>query len=312
MCASSSSTRIRSCAGRWPRSAPDGGDLALVGEAASADEATALCYAVRPDVVLIDDSLPNDDAWRLAAHLRASYPDLGIVILSASNTDQSLFRALDTGASAFVSKSAPVADVVAALRGAALAPASFSAAGLATALRRRRETSDRMALSPREQQILFLLHDGLSVPEIAGQLFVSLSTAKTYVTRLYDKLGARNRAQALMTAVRLGLFEGRLAAAPRSAPSPADPSARSSSASSASSVCRGRSCPRHTEQLRGESVPWAHSARSSARTQLAAAKNFIRWMTAGPSTTTKIAGSRQVMSGSSSLTCNFWALSSAR
>jgi DNA-binding NarL/FixJ family response regulator len=190
-----------------------GGDLALVGEAASADEATALCYAVRPDVVLIDDSLPHDDAWRLAAHLRAGYPGLGIVILSASNTDQSLFRALDTGASAFVSKSAPVADVVAALRGAALAPGSFSAAGLATALRRRRETSDRMALSPREQQILFLLHDGLSVPEIAGQLFVSLSTAKTYVTRLYDKLGARNRAQALMTAVRLGLFEGRLAGA---------------------------------------------------------------------------------------------------
>jgi DNA-binding NarL/FixJ family response regulator len=70
-----------------------------------------------------------------------------------------------------------------------------------------------MALSPRERQILFLLRDGLSVPEIAGQLFVSLSTAKTYVTRLYDKLNARNRAQALMTAVRLGLFEDGFAAA---------------------------------------------------------------------------------------------------
>ena len=69
-----------------------------------------------------------------------------------------------------------------------------------------------MALSPRERQILFLLHDGLSVPEIARQLFVSLSTAKTYVARLYEKLGARNRAQALMTAVRQGMFDARNAA----------------------------------------------------------------------------------------------------
>ena len=79
---------------------------------------------------------------------------------------------------------------------------------LRIALRRKREATDRIALSPREHEILVLLHDGLSVPAIAAQLFVSLSTAKTYVARLYDKLGARNRAQALMTAVRLGMFEG--------------------------------------------------------------------------------------------------------
>jgi DNA-binding NarL/FixJ family response regulator len=62
-------------------------------------------------------------------------------------------------------------------------------------------------LSPREREILFLLRDGLSVPTIAERLFVSLSTAKTYVARLYEKLGARNRAQALMAAVRDGLFD---------------------------------------------------------------------------------------------------------
>ena len=183
-------------------------DLVQVGEAASIDEAIALCYAVKPDVITIDDSLPNDETWRLAAHLRATYPDLAIVIMSADGSDQTLFRALDIGASAFVGKSAPISDVVAAIRGAAVAPSSFSAPGLATALRRRREAGERTALSPRERQILFLLHDGLSVPEIAAQLFVSLSTAKTYVARLYDKLNARNRAQALMTAVRLGMFEG--------------------------------------------------------------------------------------------------------
>jgi DNA-binding NarL/FixJ family response regulator len=184
-------------------------DLIQVGEAASMDEAVALSFAVKPDVVTIDASLDSDDTWQLAAHLRATYPDLGIVILSADGSDRTLFRALDVGASAFVAKSSPINDVIAAIRGAAVAPSSFAAAGLGAAMRRRRESSDRMALSPRESQILFLLHDGLSVPEIAAQLYVSLSTAKTYVARLYEKLGARNRAMALMTAVRLGLFDGK-------------------------------------------------------------------------------------------------------
>lgn len=183
-------------------------DLVQVGEAASSDEAIALCFTVKPDVVTIDDSLPDDNTWQLAARLRASYPNLAIVIMSADGSDRTLFRALDVGASCFVAKSAPIDDVVAAIRGAAAVPSSFSAPGLAAALRRRRESSDKTSLSPRERQILFLLHDGLSVPEIAAQLFVSLSTAKTYVARLYDKLHARNRAMALMTAVRLGMFDG--------------------------------------------------------------------------------------------------------
>jgi DNA-binding NarL/FixJ family response regulator len=63
-----------------------------------------------------------------------------------------------------------------------------------------------MALSPREREVLRLLRDGKSVPEVAATIYVSLSTAKTYVARIYQKLGAANRAQALMTAVELGLF----------------------------------------------------------------------------------------------------------
>jgi DNA-binding NarL/FixJ family response regulator len=188
-------------------------DLVQVGEAATMDEAIALSFAVKPDVITIDDSLAGEGSWQLAAHLRAAYPDLGIVILSADGSDQTLFRALEVGASAFVAKSSPIQDVVAAIRGAAVAPSSFAAAGLAVAMRRKREVTSQMSLSPREHEILFLLHDGLSVPEIAAQLYVSLSTAKTYVARLYDKLGARNRAQALMTAMRLGMFDSRRNAA---------------------------------------------------------------------------------------------------
>lgn len=199
---------------RWALTqiARERGDLVNAGEAATAEEAIAIAYAVDPDVATIECSTSDSAGWEVAAKLRENYPSLGIVILSTEASDQMLFRALDVGASAFLSKSAPIADVLAAIRHAAVAPRSFTAAGLAAALQRKRETADRFALSPREREILSLLRDGMSVPAIAAQLYVSLSTAKTYVARLYEKLGARNRAQALMTAVRLGMFEEQLVA----------------------------------------------------------------------------------------------------
>jgi|SRR5579875_2699094 len=199
---------------RWAlvQIADEHGDLTVVGEAASADDALALTYAIRPSVVTVECSTEEGEGWALAQRLREAYPELGIVVLTSDASDRMLFRALNLGASAFVSKSAPIPDVVAAIRHAAAAPQSFSAAGLADALRRRQDSAVRLALSPREQEILLLLHEGLSVPAVAAQLFVSLSTAKTYVARLYDKLGARNRAQALMSAVRLGLLDDQLRA----------------------------------------------------------------------------------------------------
>jgi DNA-binding CsgD family transcriptional regulator len=117
-----------------------------------------------------------------------------------------MFRALETGVSAFVAKTAPVEEVLAAIRHAAVAASSFTASGLAVALARRRSVQERLSLSPRETEVLRLLRDGLSIPAIALAMFISQSTAKTYVARLYDKLGAGNRAQALMTAVHYGLI----------------------------------------------------------------------------------------------------------
>jgi DNA-binding NarL/FixJ family response regulator len=119
--------------------------------------------------------------------------------------DQHLFDALDAGASAFVPKSSPADDIVAAARHAASSPRTFSAPDLAAALQRR-HSDDRPQLSPREREILGLLADGLSVSAISATLFISESTTKTHVSRLYDKLGAANRAQALMTALRAGLL----------------------------------------------------------------------------------------------------------
>ena len=180
-------------------------DIEVVAECASAAEATRKLSLVQPDVVTLAVSLPDGDGLRLARELRDGRADLGIVILTGRDEDDVLFRALETGASAFVAKSAPIEEVLAAVRHSAVAASSFTASGLATALTRRREAGDRLLLSAREMEVLSLLRDGLSVPAIARQMYISYSTAKTYVARLYQKLGAANRAQALMAAVQYGL-----------------------------------------------------------------------------------------------------------
>ena len=179
----------------------------LVGEAETPDAAINQTFALRPDVITIECSLPDAAGWKLVRDLRGANPTLGIVVLCSETSDDLIFRALDSGASAFLAKSASVHEVVGAIRHSAVAASSFTAAGLAQALRRRNQASDRFALSTRERQVLALLREGNSVPEVAATLYVSLSTAKTYVARLYEKLGANNRAQALMTAVEMGILE---------------------------------------------------------------------------------------------------------
>ena len=182
-------------------------DIEIVAECQSAADAPRMVAAAQPDVVTVDVTLPDGDGLRLAREFRDRYSDLGIVMLTSRQADDVMFRALETGVSAFVAKTAPLEEVLSAIRHAAVAASSFTASGLAMAVARRRTMQDRLALSPRETEVLHLLHDGLSVPAIALAMFISLSTAKTYVARLYDKLGAANRAQALMTAVHYGLIQ---------------------------------------------------------------------------------------------------------
>ena len=182
-------------------------DIQIVAECESAASAQRVLEAVRPDVVTVEVSLPDGDGLRLAREFRDRYTDLGIVVLASQGQDDVLFRALETGVSAFVGKTAPVEEMIAAIRHAAVAASSFTASGLAVALARRQTAQERLALSPRETEVLALLGDGLSVPAIAARMFISQSTAKTYVARLYEKLGAANRAQALMTAIHHGLIQ---------------------------------------------------------------------------------------------------------
>jgi DNA-binding NarL/FixJ family response regulator len=179
-------------------------DITLVGEAGSVAEAERVVQETNPTVVTIGLNLPDGDGIAAARKLREDRSELGIVLLTAHSDDALLYRAMDAGLSAYVTKSAPVATVLAAVRHAAVAPTSFTAPGLQTALARRH--SQGGLLSPRERQVLLLMRDGTSLPAIATHLEVSEATVKTYVSRLYSKLRVNNRAQALMVAVNQGLL----------------------------------------------------------------------------------------------------------
>ena len=193
-------------------------DIEIVAECGFAALAPETIAQSGPDVVTIDATLPDGDGMRLARNFRDLYADLGIVMLTSRGEDDVLFRAMETGVSAFVAKTAPVEEVLAAIRHAAVAASSFTASGLAVAITRRRTIRDQLALSPREAEVLRYLRDGLSIPAIALLMYISQSTAKTYVARLYDKLGAANRAQALMTAMRHGLIGYEDSAVPSAPP----------------------------------------------------------------------------------------------
>jgi DNA-binding NarL/FixJ family response regulator len=182
----------------------DGG-FDVVGEASTSADALTLLGEVQPNVVVLDVRLPDGSGIEIARQAREQWPDLGIVILTMYAGDEQLFQALDAGASAFVAKDAASDDVVSAARHAAVSPRAFTASDLGDAMRRRL-TPTGPQLTPREREVLALLADGLGVAQISKQLYITESTTKTHISKLYEKLGAGNRAQALMTALRLGLI----------------------------------------------------------------------------------------------------------
>lgn len=182
------------------------GEFEIAAQASTVQEALAAASEHLPAVVVTDIRLPDGSGLDLVQTLRKRYPSIAIVVVTMYGGDDYLFQALEAGASAFVSKESPAEQVVGAARQALVAPLAFTAANLVEALQRR-QSRQPIALSPREMEILELLADGLGVSGIARQLFVSESTAKTHIGRIYEKLGAGNRAQAIMSAVRAGLLQ---------------------------------------------------------------------------------------------------------
>ena len=180
-------------------------DVEVVAEAASLSEARAALARHVPEVLVCDIGLPDGSGIDLVREVRAADKSIGIVVLTMYSGDDQVLAALDAGASAFVNKDAPAEDVVAAARHSAANPDAFSAKDLAAVLQRRLTAPPGPRLSPREREVLDLLIDGLAIGQISRRLYISESTTKTHVAKIYEKLGAGNRAQAVMAAVRLGL-----------------------------------------------------------------------------------------------------------
>lgn len=149
----------------------------------------------RPHVVVIELALGAESGLHLARRLRALSPHVRIVLMSSQGR-VSVSEATANGAAGFIPKNTPAQGVVSATRQVALGGRVFP---------RRDDEPARVALSPRERDVLRHLVSGLSNPEVAAQLFLSRHTVKQHTSALYKKLGVRNRAQAASRARELGL-----------------------------------------------------------------------------------------------------------
>jgi DNA-binding NarL/FixJ family response regulator len=182
-------------------------DMTVVGQAGTVAEGVAAWRDLAPDVVVTDLQLPDGHGLDVVRAIRAHNDTVGVVVLTMHAGDDQIFAAMEAGASAFVGKDTRATEVVSAAKHAAVAPRTFLCAGLSAAMMRRATNPSPPRLSAREEEVLSLLADGLGTSEIAGRLYLSESTAKTHITHIYQKLGAANRAQALVTAMRLGLLD---------------------------------------------------------------------------------------------------------
>lgn len=183
------------------------GSFEVVAEAGSVAEGKAAVESHAPDVLVVDVGLPDGSGMDVVRAARATRRDMGIVVLTMYSGDDQVFAAMEAGASAFVNKDSPADDVVSAARHAAANPWAFAAKDLVGAMQRRLAGPTGPRLSPRETEVLELLVDGLAIAQIARRLYISESTTKTHVAKIYDKLGASNRAQAVVAAIRHGLVK---------------------------------------------------------------------------------------------------------
>jgi DNA-binding NarL/FixJ family response regulator len=181
-------------------------DVDVCGQADSVATTLAAYRECEPDVVVSDLQLGDGTGLDIVRAVRRVSEETGVIILTMHAGDEQIFAAMEAGASGFVGKDAPSGEVVRAVRHAAVSPRAFVCTGLVGAMMRRSTTGGSTRLSEREHDVLLLLADGLSAAQIGEKLYLSESTAKSHIARIYQKLGAANRAQALVTAMRVGLL----------------------------------------------------------------------------------------------------------
>ncbi|MFI1721342.1 response regulator [Streptomyces sp. NPDC020489] len=191
--------------------------IEIVGEAADGKDVEALVDRTRPDVVLMDIRMPSVDGLTATERLRARPDAPQVVVLTTFHADDQVLRALRAGAAGFVLKDTPPAEIVEAVRRVAAGDPVLSptvtrqlmahAAGTAADTRRARARERVAALNDREREVAVAVGRGRSNAEIAAELFMSVATVKTHVSRILAKLGLNNRVQVALLAYDAGLLE---------------------------------------------------------------------------------------------------------
>jgi DNA-binding NarL/FixJ family response regulator len=189
-------------------------DTSVVGEAGDGEDAVSGARRLRPDVVLMDIRMPVLDGIEATRRIVRAQPGARILILTTFGLDGYVYDALRAGASGFMLKDAPAEEIVAAVRivanGEALLAPAVTRAVIEEFARQQPSAGPTpppavAELTPREREVLDLLARGLSNPEICGKLVISEATAKTHVAHILQKLGLRDRVQAVIYAYESGL-----------------------------------------------------------------------------------------------------------
>ncbi|WP_416445802.1 response regulator [Leucobacter sp. HNU] len=180
-------------------------ELEIVGEAATPDEAVALAAAERPDVVLMDLQFGQDQTGADATRrIRALAGAPAVLVLTNYDTDGDILGAVEAGASGYLLKDAPPAELIAAVRAAAAGESALAPAIAGRLLARIR--TPQASLSARETEVLRLVADGESNSAIAARLHISDATVKSHLVHIFSKLGVSSRTAAVATARDLGVL----------------------------------------------------------------------------------------------------------
>jgi DNA-binding NarL/FixJ family response regulator len=184
----------------------------VVGEAGDGEEAVRLAIALQPELVLMDVTMPVLDGIEATRRLRASAPEARVVILTMHGEEDVVDRALRAGAVAYLQKDCSTEQLAETLRSVASGATDLSADLARSMLAELPGTGDAMTepaapvLSQREAEVLQLFADGCSTVEVGQRLYISAKTVKNHLASIYEKLDARDRTQAVLTAVRMGII----------------------------------------------------------------------------------------------------------
>ena len=183
----------------------------VVGEARDGDEAVRLAEELQPDVILMDVTMPEIDGVEATRQIRAQFPEIRIVMLTMHADQEVLASAIRAGASGYLVKDCSTEEIASAVRMAASGETALSpqlAASMLDEVRKLDQpaTADEdRVITKREEEVLQLIADGCSTPEVAEQLYISQKTVKNHLASIYQKLDARDRTQAVLQAVRMGI-----------------------------------------------------------------------------------------------------------